>query len=423
LPFPLVNRPLEPLRADWSVFSLSDPSLEKSGMSPCSCSERPDEAISPSRLLPPFEAGSDGEGSLCLMHVSLIVPAPFDQVSGGYAYDRRIVEGLRAGGHTVEVVELAGRFPLSDDDSRDSACTAWDRLAECTRPVIDGLALPAFSGMEDALWARGTVALIHHPTALETGFSEPERAILRRVERRLYPRLSRIIVTSESTAGRLAQEFGVDLAHVSIVVPGTEDAPRSVGSGGPVCEILSIGTVVPRKGYDVLMRSLSRLPDLRWHLTIVGSLRQEPAYADRLAAIAKELQLLPQVRFAGEVTGEALETLWRGADLFALATWFEGYGMAIAEALRRGLPVAVTSGGAAAALVAAQAGVVCEPGDQVQLTKALRRLIFSASLRHEMGEEAWKIGQTLPAWETQARAFADALAASGDRETSAWSAD
>jgi glycosyltransferase involved in cell wall biosynthesis len=352
------------------------------------------------------------------MHVSLIVPSPFDQVSGGYSYDRRMVAGLRAGGHTVEVVELTGRFPLSDDDTRDYACTAWDRLAESTRPVIDGLALPAFSGMEDALWARGAVGLIHHPSALETGFSEAERAVMRRVERRLYPRLSRIIVTSESTAERLAAEFAVDPDHVSIVVPGTEDAPRSVGSGGPVCEILSIGTVVPRKGHDVLMHSLARLPDLRWNLTIVGSLRQDPAYAERLAKLAEELQLAPQVRFAGEVAGEGLEALWRGADLFALATWFEGYGMAIAEALRRGLPVAVTSGGAAAALLAPEAGVVCEPGDRIQLTKALRRLIFSASLRHEMGEEAWKIGQTLPGWEKQALAFADALALPADSQTS-----
>lgn len=351
------------------------------------------------------------------MHVSLIVPAPFDQVSGGYAYDRRMVEGLRAGAHTVAVVELTGRFPLSDDDSRDAACTAWDRLADDTRPVIDSLALPAFSGMEDALWARGAVGLIHHPTSLETGFNEPERGTLHRIERRLYPRLTRIIATSEPTAERLAAEFGVDHGHISVVVPGTEDAPRSVGSGGPVVEILSLGSVVPRKGYDVLMRSLARLPDLRWHLTIVGSLRQEPAYADHLVRLANELQITPQVRFAGEVTGEPLEALWRGADLFALATWFEGYGMAIAEALRRGLPVAVTSGGAAAALVGPEAGVVCEPGDQVQLTKALRRVIFSASLRQEMGEEAWKIGQTLPRWETQVRAFADVLTSPANRET------
>ena len=49
------------------------------------------------------------------MHVSLIVPAPFDTVSGGYEYDRRIVAGLRDAGHIVRVSELAGTHPLADE--------------------------------------------------------------------------------------------------------------------------------------------------------------------------------------------------------------------------------------------------------------------------------------------------------------------
>jgi glycosyltransferase involved in cell wall biosynthesis len=336
------------------------------------------------------------------MHISLIVPAPFEQVSGGYGYDRRMVEELRARGDAVNVVELAGAFPLTDETARDAACAAWDRLAEATRPVIDGLALPAFAGMEDALAARGAVGLIHHPTALETGFAEAERESLRGMEQRLYRRLHRLIVTSEPTAERLVTGFGVDRARVAVVTPGTDDAPRSMGSGGPACEILSVGTLVPRKGHDLLLRSLARLFDLDWHLTIAGSPRRHPAYAESLVALTGELGIVPRVRFAGEVTGEALEALWRGSDLFALATWFEGYGMVVAEALKRGLPVAVCAGGAAAALVEPEAGVVCEPGDQVQLSKAMRRLIFSPSLRAEMGEVAWHLGQKLPHWQAQA---------------------
>ncbi|HTB42324.1 MAG TPA: glycosyltransferase family 4 protein [Acetobacteraceae bacterium] len=336
------------------------------------------------------------------MHVSLIVPAPFDQVSGGYGYDRRMVAELRAQGDTVSVVELAGAFPLTDDTARDAACAAWDRLADATCPVIDGLALPAFAGMEDALAARGAIGLIHHPTALETGFTEAERESLRGMEQRLYRRLHRLVVTSEPTAERLVTGFGVDRARVAVVTPGTDDAPRCMGSGGPGCEILSLGTLVPRKGHDVLLRSLARLFDLDWHLTIAGSPRRHPAYAESLVALAEELGIVPRVRFAGEMTGDALEALWHGADLFALATWFEGYGMAVAEALKRGLPVAVCAGGAAAALVEPEAGVVCEPGDQVQLSKALRRLIFSSSLRAELGEVAWQSGQKLPHWAEQA---------------------
>ena len=98
------------------------------------------------------------------------------------------------------------------------------------------------------------------------------------------------------------------------------------------------------------------------------------------------------------------------ADLFALATHWEGYGMAIAEALKRGVPVAVTAGGAAGKLVTPESGVVCPVGDHINLSKALRRLIFGTGLRREMAEAAWQVGQTLPDWQTQAREFAQALA-------------
>ncbi len=344
-----------------------------------------------------------------MMDISLFVPAPFEQVSGSYGYDRRMVAELRAHGDAVSVVELAGRFPLTDDIARDAACASWDRLAESTRPVIDGLALPAFAGMEDALAARGAIGLIHHPTALETGFSDAERESLRGMERRLYGRLHRLIVTSEPTAERLVTDFGVKRERIAVVTPGTDDAPRCSGSGGPGCEILSVGALLPRKGHDVLLRALARLFDLDWHLTIAGSPLRHPTHAEALVALAEELDIAQRVHFAGEVTGDALDDLWRGADLFALATWFEGYGMAVAEALKRGLPVAVCAGGAAAALVEPEAGVVCEPGDQVQLSKALRRVIFSPSLRADMGEVAWQVGQKLPHWKAQAEQLRENL--------------
>ncbi len=114
------------------------------------------------------------------MHVSLIVPAPFDLVSGGYGYDRRIVAELRASGHAVDVVELTGAFPMADDFARDAACAAWDRLSADTKPVIDGLALPAFRGLEDAISSRGTMGLIHHPVSLETGLGEVHQGMLAR---------------------------------------------------------------------------------------------------------------------------------------------------------------------------------------------------------------------------------------------------
>ena len=342
------------------------------------------------------------------MRIALFVPAPFATVSGGYNYDRTIVAGLRALGHEVDVLELDGQHPLADDAALAAARAAWGAMHGSAIPVIDGLCLPAFAPLADALAARGAVGLIHHPTALEPGHDAATHAALRGSERRLMPLLARAIVTSAATGERLVAEFGVSAERVAIVVPGTAPAPRAQGSGGLGCAILSVGVITRRKGHDTLLRALARLPDLEWHLTIAGAPR-DPVHAASLVALAEELGIAKRVTFAGEVVADDLEILWQRTDLFALATRFEGYGMAVAEALKRGLPVAVTEGGAAGALVTPGSGIVCPVGDDAALGRAMRRVMFDAALRAEMADAAWHIGQTLPDWPAQAELFLSAL--------------
>ncbi len=344
-----------------------------------------------------------------MSHIVFFVPGKLATVSGGYGYDRAVIAGLRAAGHAVDVVELEGRHPLPDDTATTAATAAWRAMAADALPVIDGMGLAAFAPLADALQTRGAVALIHHPTALEPDHDAATRDALRAAERALTPRFRRVIVTSPATGERLAAEFGVASERIAIVVPGTADAPRSTGSGdGGGCAILSIGVITPRKGHDTLLRALALLPDLAWTLTIVGPPRDR-AHATALVALAGELGIAPRVRFAGEQVGAALDALWRHADLFALATRFEGYGMVIAEALKRGLPVAVTEGGAAGALVTPETGIVAAVDDHAALSRAMRRLIFDHALRRDMSEAAWQAGQALPDWTRQSAAFIGAL--------------
>ena len=105
------------------------------------------------------------------------------------------------------------------------------------------------------------------------------------------------------------------------------------------------------------------------------------------------------------MANDTLEALYHRADLFALATKWEGYGMAAAEAMARGLPLAITAGGAIAEVVVAGSAIVSPVGDVVSLSKGMRRAIFDTGLRAEMAEAAWTGGQALPRWPDRAEAF------------------
>jgi glycosyltransferase involved in cell wall biosynthesis len=129
------------------------------------------------------------------------------------------------------------------------------------------------------------------------------------------------------------------------------------------------------------------------------------AYTRACCSSCGGLGIADRVAFAGA----ALETLWQEADLFALATHWEGYGMAVAEALKRRLPSAVSAGGATASLVPVRAGMISPPGDPEHLSEALRRVISSPALRQHMANVACEAGRVLPSWLAQIQAFADAL--------------
>jgi glycosyltransferase involved in cell wall biosynthesis len=338
------------------------------------------------------------------MRLALLVPAPFDTLSGGYGYDRRMVAELTALGHAVRVVELRGRFPLPDAEAEAEAARALEGLAPGEVALVDGLALPGFAPQAEALARSGAVALIHHPTCLEPG---APRDILEPVERRLFAACRRLIATSAATARGLAG-FGVAEGRVGVVEPGTDPAPRARGSGGPGCRILSVGSLIPRKGHDVLLRALARLSDLDWTLRIAGA-PHDPVHAEGLAALAEELGLARRVAFLGALRGEALEAEYAAADLFALATHHEGYGMAAAEAQARGLPLAITTGGAIAEVVGPGASILSPPGDHASLSRGMRRVIYDPVLRAQMAEASWQAGQRLPRWGAQAARLAAEL--------------
>jgi glycosyltransferase involved in cell wall biosynthesis len=350
------------------------------------------------------------------MRIDFLVPAHFDLLTGGTLYDRRMAECWRNAGHEVAIHVLAGRSPMPDATSTESANAVWAALPAGGVVVIDNMVIAAFDRLDAMLASRPVVVLDHHPIGLETGLDTETADNLKTIEHRLLAHARHVVATSATTASTLCAEFGVTKDRVSIIEPGTAAAPRSTGSCRQTVNVLSIGSLIPRKGHDVLLRALARLFDLNWKLIIAGNDVLDPVCAHGLRALPEQLGIGERVEFCGEMRGEALAKLWREADLFALATRYEGYGMVIAEALRRGLPVAVGNGGAAAALLTPECGVACPVGDVDQMSKALRRLIFDDTLRRSMSEAAWAVGTALPDWPEQAQKFAAVLAAHAGKD-------
>ncbi len=336
-----------------------------------------------------------------------IVPGALNQRTGGYIYDRRIVEGLRAAGWNVEVHELAGRFPDADDDAIKAATEALSAMAGGLA-VIDGLALPAFNDLAEYL-PRPWVGLIHHPLAMETGLDQAEIARYVELESRLMRQAEKLVVTSPRTKRDLSS-FDVDPERIAVVEPGVEPAALAAGSGGELpASLLSVGTLTPRKGHLVLLQAMALLPDLDWHLTLAGSASWDPPHATRIVEMVRELDLDERVDMQGEQDDAGLSALYHQADLFVLASHHEGYGMVLAEALARGLPIVSTTAGAIPDTVPTAAGRLVPPGDVEALATALRDVLTDRQLYESLKAGAEGARSALPDWTETAARFASGL--------------
>jgi glycosyltransferase involved in cell wall biosynthesis len=276
--------------------------------------------------------------------------------------------------------------------------------------VIDGLAFGVLPDMAEALCrTHRLVALVHHPLALETGLGTDEAEALNASERAALSFAHGVITVSATTARLLATEFGVPVERISVVRPGTDRATIARCESGDTPTILSVGSVVPRKGHDVLVEALARLADLPWQLTIVGDRSRDPDTARDLDAAIARHDLGARISFAGTVAPERLDVLYAGADLFVLASRFEGYGMAYAEAIAHGLPVVGTTAGAIPEAVSPGAGVLVAPDDIEALAAALRRLLANRNERAALAAGARAAAEMLPTWAEQTKLFARAL--------------
>jgi glycosyltransferase involved in cell wall biosynthesis len=339
------------------------------------------------------------------------IPGSLDTPTGGYAYDKRVIAELRALGWQIDVVDIGDCFPKPTEAQRDAARALLAACSPGAPVVIDGLAYGVMPEIAAELSKTHRIAaLVHHPLALETGIGAAEARLLQAAEREALSHATGVIVTSPSTARLLCADYDVRPNAITVAVPGHDPVAQAAGSGDGTVWLLSVGSIVPRKGYDVLIAALAQLPDLNWHLTIAGDRSRDLAAAQTLDAAIAHANFNTRVTQLGVLSETELAGAYCASDIFVQASRFEGYGMAAASALAHGLPIVATDAGALGATVGS-AALIVPPNNVDALAAALERMISDPAERTRRRAASQAAARNLQSWQQTARQFAAALEA------------
>ncbi len=337
--------------------------------------------------------------------ISFAIPGDIDLATGGYAYDRRVMAMLPDYGVQADLVALPGSFPFPTPADLTQTKRLLAGAPASSTLLIDGLALGAIPADLIKSLSRPVIALVHHPLCLESGITDHQAAHLKATETAALALARHVLVTSFATKRILVADFGVPTTKITVAEPGTDPSMRASGTGTPM-QLLAVGAISKRKGYEILIEALRPLTDLDWRLTIAGATDRDAAAVAGLESAIAAAHFHDRVRLSGTVVPATLAKYYDTADLFVMSSLFEGYGMVLAEAMARGLPIVCTTGGAASDTVPDGAALKVAPGNAQALTAAIEKALTDKRLRRRMADSSWEMGRTLPPWTETTRRIA-----------------
>ena len=343
------------------------------------------------------------------MHLGLIIYGSLATLTGGYIYDRMLVDYMRQRGNQVEIISLPyrnyGSHLLDNYSSRlasASAALQFDLLLQ------DELCHPSLCRLNHRLQKTAqfpVVAIVHQVLC-----RQPRTRLLNRiyeiVERTYFNSVDAFVFNSNTT--RQTVEKLLPVRRPAVVacpagdrlgcLPSAERIELRAASPGPL-RLIFVGNVLPDKGLLPLIRSLSGLPSGSWHLTVAGSLEMNRSYSRKVQESIPTQNMKHQVMLAGSVDGPDLASLLALSHVFIMPYSHESFGMAHLEAMGFGLPVIASSNGAVKEFVVPeQNGFLIDPGDVATTRACLKQLNHDRQLLVKMSRAALQTFNERPRW-------------------------
>ncbi|MGW1957248.1 glycosyltransferase family 4 protein [Streptomyces sp. NPDC001920] len=354
---------------------------------------------------------------MSLRSVHFVMPGGVDDPavpSGGNAYDRRVSLDLPGFGWQVHKYTVNGSWPRPAAAARAELSRVLREFPDDTVVLLDGLVA---CGVPEIILPEAErlrlVVLVHLPLGDETGLDPAVAADLDARERAVLRAVPAVVATSDWAVRRLVSHHGLAPERVHVAAPGADIAPLASGTDG-VSRLLCVAAVTPRKGQHRLVQALATVTDLPWSCVCVGGLSQDPEYVADLRALIAEHGLQDRLLLAGPQAGAELDASYHTADLMVLTSYAETYGMAVTEALARGIPVLATDvGGVPEAVGRAPdggvPGILVPPENPAAIAAELRGWFGEADVRRRLKAAARGRRAALDGWATTARSLAAVL--------------
>lgn len=344
------------------------------------------------------------------MKIGFILYGSIYTRSGGYLYDRMLVEYLRQQGDTVEIISLPWRnyaFHLLDNWSF-TLPAGFDIL------IQDELNHPSLIRANLKPHPCPVVSLVHH---LRSSELRPvwQNKLYGMVEKK-YLRSVDGFVFNSLTTQKVVETFVQDKKPGLVAYPPTDrfDNPPSEES---ILEnskqypftLVFLGNVMERKGLHTLLKAVKSIK-FNFHLDVIGSLDMEPKYARNMQDFVSAHGLTPNVQFHGALDSQNLIKLLERAHILVVPSSYEGFGIVYLEGMGFGLPAVGTTAGAAAEIIHEGIdGFLIEPGDSITLAQQFKHLNANRDLLAQMSLAARSRYLAQPTWNQTAQSIREFL--------------
>ena len=337
------------------------------------------------------------------MKIGLLIYGSLETLSGGYLYDRKLVEYLRAQGDRVEIISLPWR---------NYAAHLVDNLNFRLPPdldilIQDELNHPSLIGANAGLHPYPIVSLVHHLRCSELRPAW-QNLFYRVFEKRYLRSVDAFIFNSQTTRG-VVRSLAGDTLPALVAYPPTDrfGEPLSAafvaaraGEAGRL-RLVFLGNLIPRKGLDTLLEALSLQPEIC--LDVIGSPLSDPVYAEQMRRKAAQPGLAGRVCFLGALDNAALAEKLKSAQLLVVPSSYEGFGIVYLEGMGFGLPAIGTLAGAASEIITdGLNGYLIRPGDAGVLAERLGALCADRELLTRLSLAALERYNRQPTWQQTA---------------------